>query len=187
MKIVVGHLYPDYLNIYADRGNIAVLERRSAWRGIELDYRTIGLGEAVRPGELADAWHEVVALDVRDVDAQTELLRELTYGRRTSGGVETPCVGDDADALLPGGAERFLELAQERRRVTLGGILHLRPEEDQHRELGEVVAGQDVEIAAVEHLAHRGEPVAVETGTVADAHRTRHGRTLSRLLHSLAW
>ena len=51
MKLVVGHLYPEYLNIYADRGNIAVLEQRTAWRGIELDYRTIGLGEAVRPGE----------------------------------------------------------------------------------------------------------------------------------------
>ena len=25
MRIRVGHLYPDYLNIYADRGNIAVL------------------------------------------------------------------------------------------------------------------------------------------------------------------
>ena len=50
-KIVVGHLYPDYLNIYADRGNMAVLERRAGWRGIGFDYRTIGLGEAVRPGE----------------------------------------------------------------------------------------------------------------------------------------
>jgi CobQ-like glutamine amidotransferase family enzyme len=30
MKLVVGHLYPDYLNIYADRGNIAVLSRRAA-------------------------------------------------------------------------------------------------------------------------------------------------------------
>ena len=29
MKIVVGHLFPDYLNIYADRGNIAVLARRA--------------------------------------------------------------------------------------------------------------------------------------------------------------
>ena len=29
MKIRVGHLYPDYLNIYADRGNIAVLARRA--------------------------------------------------------------------------------------------------------------------------------------------------------------
>ena len=37
VKIRVGHLYPDYLNIYADRGNIAVLTRRAALRGHELD------------------------------------------------------------------------------------------------------------------------------------------------------
>ena len=51
MKIVVGHLFPDYLNIYADRGNIAVLARRAAWRGHELDVRPIGAGDSVRPGE----------------------------------------------------------------------------------------------------------------------------------------
>ena len=51
MKIVVGHLYPDYLNIYADRGNIAVLARRAAWRGHELDVRTLSVGEPVEPGE----------------------------------------------------------------------------------------------------------------------------------------
>ena len=50
-RVVVGHLYPDYLNIYADRGNIAVLARRAEWRGLELDYRTIGMGEPLRPGE----------------------------------------------------------------------------------------------------------------------------------------
>ncbi|MDT5126254.1 MAG: hypothetical protein QOH54_1898, partial [Mycobacterium sp.] len=33
MRITVGHLYPDYLNIYADRGNIAVLAQRAAARG----------------------------------------------------------------------------------------------------------------------------------------------------------
>ena len=37
VKIRVGHLYPEYLNIYADRGNIAVLSRRAALRGHELD------------------------------------------------------------------------------------------------------------------------------------------------------
>ena len=47
MKIVVGHLYPDYLNIYADRGNIAVLARRAAWRGHELDVRGLGIGDPV--------------------------------------------------------------------------------------------------------------------------------------------
>ena len=51
MKIVVGHLYPDYLNIYADRGNIAVLSRRAGWRGHELDVRPVSIGEPVNPGE----------------------------------------------------------------------------------------------------------------------------------------
>jgi lipid II isoglutaminyl synthase (glutamine-hydrolysing) len=51
VKVIVGHLYPDYLNIYADRGNMAVLARRAAWRGMGFELRTIGLGEPLRPGE----------------------------------------------------------------------------------------------------------------------------------------
>ena len=51
MKIVVGHLYPDYLNIYADRGNIAVLSRRAAWRGHELEVHSVSVGDPFRSGE----------------------------------------------------------------------------------------------------------------------------------------
>jgi lipid II isoglutaminyl synthase (glutamine-hydrolysing) len=51
VKIVVGHLFPDYLNIYADRGNMAVLARRAVWRGHELEVRALGIDDGVRPGE----------------------------------------------------------------------------------------------------------------------------------------
>ena len=51
MRIAVAHLYPDYLNIYADRGNIAVLERRAAWRGHELEVRALEPGDALQAGE----------------------------------------------------------------------------------------------------------------------------------------
>lgn len=44
--VVLAHLYPDYLNIYADRGNLAVLAGRARRRGIELDVRAIGPGDA---------------------------------------------------------------------------------------------------------------------------------------------
>jgi lipid II isoglutaminyl synthase (glutamine-hydrolysing) len=50
VRIRVGHLYPDYLNIYADRGNIAVLARRAALRGHELEVRAVGLGDVLDPG-----------------------------------------------------------------------------------------------------------------------------------------
>jgi CobQ-like glutamine amidotransferase family enzyme len=50
VRIRVGHLYPDYLNIYADRGNIAVFARRAAWRGHALDVDTIGMDDPIVPG-----------------------------------------------------------------------------------------------------------------------------------------
>jgi lipid II isoglutaminyl synthase (glutamine-hydrolysing) len=42
-------LYPDLMNIYADRGNLLLLERRCAWRGIGFEVTAAGLGEPVDP------------------------------------------------------------------------------------------------------------------------------------------
>jgi CobQ-like glutamine amidotransferase family enzyme len=42
-------LYPDLMNIYADRGNLLLLERRCAWRGIGFELTGAGLGEVVDP------------------------------------------------------------------------------------------------------------------------------------------
>ncbi len=50
MRVRVGHLYPEYLNIYADRGNIAVLTRRAALRGHELVVQPIGMREPLQVG-----------------------------------------------------------------------------------------------------------------------------------------
>jgi lipid II isoglutaminyl synthase (glutamine-hydrolysing) len=38
-------LYPDLMNIYADRGNLLMLERRCAWREIGFELSSSGLGE----------------------------------------------------------------------------------------------------------------------------------------------
>jgi len=46
----VGHLYPEYLNIYADRGNIAVLTRRAEARGHELTVEPVTLETALVSG-----------------------------------------------------------------------------------------------------------------------------------------
>jgi CobQ-like glutamine amidotransferase family enzyme len=42
-------LYPDLMNIYADRGNLLMLERRCAWRGIGFEPIASGLGEPLDP------------------------------------------------------------------------------------------------------------------------------------------
>jgi CobQ-like glutamine amidotransferase family enzyme len=42
-------LYPDLMNIYADRGNILLLEQRCRWRGIGFAASSASLGEALDP------------------------------------------------------------------------------------------------------------------------------------------
>ena len=43
-------LYPDLMNIYADRGNIAVLRARCEWRGIAFELSSSGVGERLEDG-----------------------------------------------------------------------------------------------------------------------------------------
>jgi lipid II isoglutaminyl synthase (glutamine-hydrolysing) len=43
-------LYPDLMNIYADRGNLLLLERRCTWRGIDFRLSACGVGERLDGG-----------------------------------------------------------------------------------------------------------------------------------------
>jgi CobQ-like glutamine amidotransferase family enzyme len=48
-RLRVCALYPDLMNIYADRGNLALLQRRCEWRGIGFELAGVGLGEPLDP------------------------------------------------------------------------------------------------------------------------------------------
>ena len=80
----VAHLYPDRMNIYADRGNLAVLRRRLAWRGLTLEVADVGLGDRVDPdacdlvylGGGQDRDQELVAQDL--VATKADALRAAT-------------------------------------------------------------------------------------------------------------
>ena len=50
MKVRLLALYPEQMNIYADRGNILFLQRRCEWRGIEFEHAAAGPGERFDPG-----------------------------------------------------------------------------------------------------------------------------------------
>jgi hypothetical protein len=43
-------LYPDLMNIYADRGNLLFLQRRCEWRGIGFRLSGAAVGDALDPG-----------------------------------------------------------------------------------------------------------------------------------------
>jgi CobQ-like glutamine amidotransferase family enzyme len=79
VNLTVGHLYPDYLNIYADRGNIAVLRERARLRGHELAVVPIGPGDAVPEGidlfYVGGGQDREQALVARDLVRKGEALR----------------------------------------------------------------------------------------------------------------
>jgi CobQ-like glutamine amidotransferase family enzyme len=49
MELRICHLYPDLLNLYGDRGNIATLVRRAEWRAIDVQVLEARLGDPVDP------------------------------------------------------------------------------------------------------------------------------------------
>lgn len=55
-ELRVCALYPELMNIYADRGNLLMLERRCAWRGIGFTLSASTLGDPLDP-DAADLFY----------------------------------------------------------------------------------------------------------------------------------
>jgi CobQ-like glutamine amidotransferase family enzyme len=77
-------LYPEQMNIYADRGNVLFLQRRCEWRGIGFAHASAGPGEAFDPaahdfiylGGGQDRDQRAVAADM--VESKREALAEAS-------------------------------------------------------------------------------------------------------------
>jgi len=44
MDLRIGHLYPDLMSIYGDRGNVLALTQRARWRGFDVETRAFTTG-----------------------------------------------------------------------------------------------------------------------------------------------
>ena len=164
MKIRVGHLYPDYLNIYADRGNIAVLARRAAWRGHELEVEAIGVGAAVEAGAhdllyVGGGQDREQALVAPDIAAKGEGLREAA-----AAGV--------AMLAVCGGYQLLGRFYRERTGAELpgAGVLPLHTVAGERRMIGDVLLECELEPGERRTLAgfenHAGRTI-LDTGAEA--------------------
>ncbi len=70
-------LYPDLMNIYADRGNLFVLQRRCEWRGIGFQLSGSGLGES-----LDGAAHDIYYIGGGQDRDQLLCAEDLLAGKR---------------------------------------------------------------------------------------------------------
>ena len=56
MDLRIGHLYPDLMSIYGDRGNVITLTQRAKWRGIDVETRTFTAGQTRFDPDWADVY-----------------------------------------------------------------------------------------------------------------------------------
>jgi lipid II isoglutaminyl synthase (glutamine-hydrolysing) len=127
MRLRLVHLYADLMNLYGDRGNILSLQRRCAWRQIDLDLTDVSVGDRVDPtasdifffGGGQDREQETVSRDL--TAGNGEAIREAVDGGaallavcggyqllgrffRTGDGVEIPGTGLFDSYTVAGGS-----------------------------------------------------------------------------------
>jgi CobQ-like glutamine amidotransferase family enzyme len=72
-------LYPELMNIYADRGNIAVLRARCEWRGIGFEFESSSLGDNLDP-----AAHDLFYIGGGQDRDQAAVARDMVAMKRDS-------------------------------------------------------------------------------------------------------
>jgi CobQ-like glutamine amidotransferase family enzyme len=91
MELRVLSLYPEQMNIYADRGNILFLQRRCEWRGIGFAHAGAGPGERFDP-----AAHDLIYIGGGQDRDQQMVAADMVASKRD----EVAAAVDDGAALL---------------------------------------------------------------------------------------
>ena len=72
-------LYPEQMNIYADRGNVLFLQRRCEWRGIDFAHASSGPGEGFDP-----AAHDFIYLGGGQDRDQRAVAADMVESKRAA-------------------------------------------------------------------------------------------------------
>jgi CobQ-like glutamine amidotransferase family enzyme len=110
MELRLLALYPEQMNIYADRGNILFLRRRCEWRGIDFAYASAGPGERFDPSA-----HDLLYVGGGQDRDQVAVARDMV---ETKGQALAAAVSDGAALLAVCGGYQLLghsyQLGEER-------------------------------------------------------------------------
>jgi CobQ-like glutamine amidotransferase family enzyme len=100
MELRLLALYPEQMNIYADRGNILFLQRRCEWRGIGFAHASAGPGESFDPGS-----HDLIYLGGGQDRDQITVAADMVESKREA---LATAVGDGAAMLAVCGGYQLL-------------------------------------------------------------------------------
>ncbi|HHX24554.1 MAG TPA: glutamine amidotransferase [Thermoanaerobacterales bacterium] len=152
-NLTIGHLFPDLLNLYGDKGNIESLKKRANWRGIDVQVKEYDLSSEIYFDELDIVF--IGAGSVREQLIVCEKLKQIETDLHTyvdnNGVLLAICSGYQ---LLG----RYYKLQNET--VTGLGILDIYTETGNSRLIGNVIietniCGQKTKIVGFEN--HNGK------------------------------
>jgi CobQ-like glutamine amidotransferase family enzyme len=96
MDLRIGHLYPDLMSIYGDRGNVLALTQRAKWRGIDVETRAFTAGQPW-DAEWADVYFfgggQDIGQDIVGADLQGEHGDQLQRSIAGGAAVFSVCGG----------------------------------------------------------------------------------------------
>ena len=110
MELRVLSLYPEQMNIYADRGNVLFLQHRCEWRGIGFSYAAAGTGEGFDPEA-----HDLIYIGGGQDRDQRMVAADLVATKRDA--IEAAIAGGVAGLAVCGGYQLLgssYELGDER-------------------------------------------------------------------------
>ena len=73
LSLKLVHLYPLFLNIYGDIGNVVVLKKRCEWRGIDLQIEQININDKIEEG--TDIYFMGGGQDRQQIEVSEELQK----------------------------------------------------------------------------------------------------------------
>lgn len=92
MKLTIGYLYGDLMNIYGDTGNIIALRKRAQWRGIDVEIKNISIGNRIPTRQVGtqidlyffgggqDQAQSIVSADLVKSDKEKVIRSEIDRG-----------------------------------------------------------------------------------------------------------
>ncbi len=135
--LTIGHLFPEFLNMYGDKGNILALQNRLLWRDMDAEVKTFGIEDEI----------DFKTLDIIVLGGGSDREQKLVCGRLQKDREALSAYIESGGVLLAlCGAYPMLGKHFVLKDETLEGlcVLDIDTEPENKRHIGDVVIRSDI-------------------------------------------